>query len=218
MNNSTLNYLSRKPDNLTDKADDNHTFDGLNYLHVYEQYFASRRRTALALLEIGVLNGGSLRLWRDYFDRAQVYGMDIDPARSVHAGNRIQIRIGDQSDAGFLEKFGKEVQGFDIVIDDGSHITSYILESFRCLWPFVRKGGLYAIEDLRISYEPMDNATCYKFWPGMTYNGDVAAKRHSRSDIESKLVALIRELDNKQGDVRAIHVHSMMVIIEKATL
>lgn len=214
MSKSTLIELSKIQANLTDKSDIHHTFAGQSYLHVYERYFESRRNIT-SLLEIGVLNGCSLRLWRDYFQQAKIWGLDIDPSRSIHSGDRIEVVIGDQSNHECLKNLGDTAGGFDIVIDDGSHITSYIIESLRGLWPHLRSGGIYAIEDLGLSYGPPVPEIWTKFHPGMTYNGDLTLKRHSRNDFEYEMMKLVNTMDGLTGNVRAVHFHPMMVLIEK---
>lgn len=217
MNEPTLTELAAKPANNTDKGDLNHTFRGESYFPVYERYIQSRRN-AVDVLEIGVLNGGSLRLWRDYFPKARIWGADIDPERADHSGGRITVLIGDQSDAEFLGSLKATADGFDIVIDDASHIVSYILASFRALWPAVRPGGLYVIEDLRLSYEPIDAELWRKCHPGMTRNGSLEDKRHERHDLDNAMLELIRHMDHFTGDVRAIHFHPMMIVVEKVLL
>lgn len=212
---SSLIPMSLIPGNKTDKADSRHSFAGESYLHVYDRYFYCRRSIS-SLLEIGVLNGDSLRLWRDFFPMATIWGLDIDPSRTVHSGKRIQVVIGDQSDEKCLRDLGKLAGGFDIIIDDGSHITSHISASLHGLWPSLKPCGVYAIEDLGISYNPLNPEKCIKFWPGMEYNGDLAKKRHSRSDFEDEILKMIHTMDALKGDVRAVHFHPMQVVIEKA--
>lgn len=209
-----LHDLAKNEKNSTDKGDHYHTFHGQSYLHVYEHYFNSRR-TARSILEIGVLNGCSLRLWRDYFSRANVFGLDIDPARAIHSGERIKVVIGDQSNPQCLSDLARKAGGFDIVIDDGSHIVSYILTSLNTLWPFVRPGGLYVIEDLGLSHTAPNTSEWLQYHPGMALNGDLSQKRHERSDFDAHMLRVIRCMDSLTGDVRAIHFHPMVVIIEK---
>lgn len=131
------------------------------YAAHYDHHFASFRNRPIKLLEIGVggyehpLQGGqSLRMWAEYFPNAVVYGIDIHD-KSAHASDRIRIRRGSQDDPEFLRSVAGEVEtGFDIIIDDGSHINKHIIKSFATLFPLLNDGGLYAIEDLQTSYWP----------------------------------------------------------------
>lgn len=108
----------------------------------------------LRLLEIGVLGGGSLDLWRQFFgEDAVIFGADIDPACSlITAGG--QIRIGSQADPDFLRAVVAEMGGLDIVIDDGSHQVDHVIATLRTLFPLLSDGGMYVIEDLGTSYLP----------------------------------------------------------------
>jgi hypothetical protein len=124
---------------------------------LYGRRLAGARRRIRTVLEIGVggaekpdAGGGSLRMWKRYLPHAQIYGIDI------HAKNirepRITVFQGSQSDRAFLEKVTAEIGPIDLLIDDGSHIGDHIHVSFESLFPKVRPGGLYVIEDLRTSY------------------------------------------------------------------
>ncbi|GGO19042.1 class I SAM-dependent methyltransferase [Micromonospora parathelypteridis] len=130
------------------------------YPRRYEQHFDHLRDQPLTILEIGVggfgdqgRGGASLEVWRRYFPRALVYGLDIVDKSHLSAG-RVTVLQGDQSSptdlARVLEVTGKP----DIVIDDGSHVSPHLLASFAYLFPHLRDGGLYVMEDLQTSYWP----------------------------------------------------------------
>ena len=122
-----------------------------HYLDIYQEFFERFRGKPLVILEIGILNGGSLNLWRDYFgSQCQVYGVDINPLAKKYETNGINIRIGDQSDSSFLENLAKEVGNFDIVIDDGAHTNFMVRSSFISLYKNTRH--LYIIEDTQALY------------------------------------------------------------------
>jgi hypothetical protein len=130
------------------------------YAPHYERYFAPLRTKPIRLLEIGIggyqredMGGESLRVWQRYFPRGLVYGLDIFPKPGVY-GPRMRAVQGDQSDPEFLDELGRRLGPFDIVIDDGSHINDHVKTSFGSLFPHVRAGGLYVIEDLQTSYWP----------------------------------------------------------------
>jgi hypothetical protein len=139
-----------------------------HYLSIYDRHFQPYKTLALdrlnnstniapegklRILEIGVQNGGSLQMWRRYFDaKAVIFGIDIDPRCKEFEEEDCQIRIGDQSDPTFLRSVIDEMGGIDIVIDDGSHIASHQLASFRFLFPLLVQEGIYICEDLHTSY------------------------------------------------------------------
>ncbi|TVP71993.1 MAG: class I SAM-dependent methyltransferase [Rhodobacteraceae bacterium] len=125
----------------------------LHYLPIYERHFAAFRNRPVKVLEIGVQNGGSARMWRDWFGpEAVIFGIDIDPDCAVANGEAAQIRIGSQADPEFLRATVAEMGGLDVVIDDGSHVMSHIHESFRTLFPLLSEGGVYLVEDLHTAY------------------------------------------------------------------
>jgi hypothetical protein len=126
-----------------------------HYLPVYESVLAPRRHRSATLLEIGVNFGGSLALWRDYLARATIVGIDNNPRCALFDDPvaRINVRIGQQQDVGFLDTVIEEFGPFDIIIDDGSHIAEHTLASFNHLFAHgLADGGAYLVEDLHTCY------------------------------------------------------------------
>lgn len=133
-----------------------------HYLPAYDEQFAPYRdgfplpdgsRRPLRMLEIGVLDGGSLRLWRNYFGPlAEIVGVDINPNVEAIDDPDLTVRIGSQDDPAFLRDVVAEMGGVDIVLDDGSHVAKHQRASFETLFPLLSDGGLYAVEDLHTSY------------------------------------------------------------------
>ena len=139
-----LDELGRK--HGTDKASSLH-----NYLAVYEEVLEPYRAKAdLLVLEIGVRDGASVRVWQDYFPAAQIVGIDILESCRAHADSRITIEIGDQSDHAFLRTIGDKYRP-DVVLDDGSHLWSHQIDTFRMLFPHIKQGGVFICEDLHTS-------------------------------------------------------------------
>jgi hypothetical protein len=131
----------------TDKAEPRRTI-----LNLYEQHLRALREEPLTLLEIGVFRGESLRMWRDYFPLGRIYGVDIDADAMQHEDERIRVFIGPQSDGAFLENVVAESGKLDIIIDDGSHLASDQICSLLHLWPHLKPGGYYIVEDTHTSY------------------------------------------------------------------
>lgn len=123
--------------------------------HGYGQWYARHLRRyrfrRVTLLEIGVLAGDSLRVWRDVFPRARLVGLDIDPP-VLDLGSRVRVVRGNQSSAADLDRAIEGLAAPSVVIDDGSHRGEHIWASFRHLFPLLRPGGVYVIEDLSTSY------------------------------------------------------------------
>jgi hypothetical protein len=130
------------------------------YAQHYETHFASLRRKKIVLLEIGVggyeapeSGGASLRMWRTYFPNGQISGIDIYD-KTPHDEPRIKTFLGSQNDEVFLNRVVSEIGPPDIVIDDGSHMCDHVLSSFHVLFPKLKDGGYYVIEDTLTSYWP----------------------------------------------------------------
>jgi hypothetical protein len=97
-----------------------------------------------ALLEIGVKNGASLKMWRDYYLGSIIIGIDTNEQISV---GRCHVF---RSDATVVNVFGESV--IDIIIDDGSHLCSHQRKSFDLYWRSLKPGGFYIIEDVHSSF------------------------------------------------------------------
>ena len=121
-----------------------------SYGPLYEEWFDPFRFIPhLRILEIGVFQGGSLRAWRDYFPDAWVYGVDNDPA-VLFQEPRITCLYGDAFiPSTIVRALGKlaERESFHIIIDDGPHYAIQQLGCMFSLWPMLRPGGLYIVED-----------------------------------------------------------------------
>ncbi len=111
-----------------------------------------RNDERLTVLEVGVYEGGSVRMWEQYFPNAQVIGVDINPAAATHATDRIKIEIANQSDVSDLVTLATKHGPFDLVVDDGSHIWDHQITTFQWLFPYVRPGRYYILEDIDTSY------------------------------------------------------------------
>jgi hypothetical protein len=125
------------------------------YLDVYDPILVPWLGREIKLLEIGIYKGGSLQLWRDYFPLASIVGIDFKLPEHFVSGERIQVFEGDQSDEQFLSEVANKTasEGFDIIIDDASHIGELTRRTFWHLFDHhLRPGGLYAIEDWGTGY------------------------------------------------------------------
>src|SRR6516165_9079476 len=118
------------------------------------------RDKEISLCEIGLcrtaerstIKTPSLSVWRDYFPRAQLFGFDIDDFSTVKIPNCLIVR-GDSSSRQDLRALG-ELGPFDIVIEDASHASHHQQITLATLFPFMKSGGLFCIEDLH--WQPQD--------------------------------------------------------------
>ncbi len=128
-----------------------------NYPPIYEKHFEQFRNNSLTILEIGFGEGCSAHMWQDYFPNATLYFIDINPSyisqKKKEFSSRCHFYIADQSkQKDLLEVASTANNEFDIIIDDGSHQCAHQIFSFKILFPFIKKGGCYVIEDLHTSY------------------------------------------------------------------
>ena len=135
---SLLEFIEKNP-TKTDKV-------ALGYIdQFYDRLFTPRKTKAKSILEIGILGGDSLLLWRDYFVNAEITGVDIRHCPQVENQDRIIQLTGNAYTPEFLNKFKKK---FDIIIDDGPHTfetQSYFLTNYV---PLLKKGGILILEDI----------------------------------------------------------------------
>jgi SAM-dependent methyltransferase len=125
------------------------------YFRNYERLFGPLAGRKIHLLELGISQGGSLELWRDYFRKGTIAGIDISPVRLDDPTGRIHVYRGLQQDTALLDRVRKETapDGFDIIIDDCSHIGEFTALSFWHLFDrHLKPGGLYVIEDWGAGY------------------------------------------------------------------
>lgn len=149
------------------------------YLSIYEDFFSPLKTKDIVLLELGIHKGGSLLLWRDYFPKGSIVGLDVATVKIEDASNRIKIVQGFQEDCNLLDKIREEnaPNGFDIIIDDASHIGILTQTSFWHLFNnHLKTGGIYVIEDWGTGY--------WDSWPdGQHYNAKLSILKQLINNI-----------------------------------
>jgi predicted SAM-dependent methyltransferase/SAM-dependent methyltransferase len=126
------------------------------FLPYYEEALMGSRENILRVLEIGVHEGQSLQMWRDYFPNAEVEGWDIRKYTHNQFGERTLTKVVNQEDAGsILTSLTMDEEGnyplYDLIIDDGSHTMSAQQTSLGSLWQYLKPGGIFIVEDLHTS-------------------------------------------------------------------
>ena len=123
------------------------------YFDVYDQIFSPYVGKKITFIEIGVLGGGSLFMWREFFGpQARIIGVELNPDAKRWEDDGFEIFIGSQSDPSFWKKITAEVGEIDIVLDDGGHTYEQQIITAECLLPHIRDGGLLVTEDTHTSY------------------------------------------------------------------
>jgi len=123
------------------------------YFEVYDKVFDQYVGEKITLVEVGVLNGGSLFMWRDFFgDQARIIGIDLNPAAKRWEKEGFEIFIGSQSDLDFWKNFIEAVGKIDILLDDGGHTYEQQIVTVESILPAINDGGLIVVEDTHTSY------------------------------------------------------------------
>lgn len=137
----------------TDKSSKFH-----GYTEKYDLHFSKLRSKELKVLEIGIQNGFSMKMWKEYFENSTIFGIDTANCEKFKEDRIVPI-LGSQNDLKFLESLNADYGPFDIIIDDGSHFNDDMKASFDLLFPLLKQGGIYVVEDLHCCY-----------WPNFTNN------------------------------------------------
>ena len=208
----------------------NHFFD------IYDSHLSHLQdKKEFKILEIGVYNGGSLFMWKNYFPHADIIGIDIDSytKRWIDEKRDIKIHIGDQCDIKFLQKVVDEEGPFDLIIDDGGHENNQIITSLEFLFDHLKEDGIYVVEDTFASYYPEYSCdknkdtfnnplnpilksfdpkkTSMEFLKNLTDKLNCWAYR----DKEAKHLKKKGKLDSYEKGIYAIHFYDSIVFINK---
>lgn len=125
----------------------------IHYFEIYDRHFSRFRNREIIILEIGISQGGSLQMWKNYFGgRAKIYGIDINPKCTEFEEENVEIFIGSQSDRKFLRQIKMSIPKIDILIDDGGHTMTQQIVTYEELFDHVKDNGVYLCEDLHTSY------------------------------------------------------------------
>tara|TARA_B100000029_G_scaffold441293_1_gene459012 strand:+ start:864 stop:1748 length:885 start_codon:yes stop_codon:yes gene_type:complete len=123
------------------------------YFSVYDEILKKFQGKEITFVEIGVLHGGSLKMWRNYFgSKARIIGIDINPEAKKMKLEGFEIFIGSQSSEAFWDHFFQKVGSVDVILDDGGHQNvQQIITLYKSL-PHIRDGGVIITEDVHASY------------------------------------------------------------------
>ncbi len=195
--------------NLTDLADHYGSDKGSSkhrYSELYNLLFHPYRDSDITFLEMGLQIGGpehdaptdrkttdlpSIRMWLDYFSRAQIFGLDVSDFSWFSADRFTFVRC-DMDKRADIEAAAERLPMLDIVIDDASHASKHQQDGFLTLFPKLKSGGVYIVEDLRWQPPVFENRS-----PGITRTADLfqswiteRAFRHSSPETAEAFNAL----------------------------
>lgn len=196
-------YFNNNEDALIDKW--SHYFD------IYHQYFSKYRNKEVVVLEIGIFQGGSLQMWKNYFgSKAKIYGIDINPNCKKFEEENIEIFIGSQSDRSFLRKIKEQIPPIDILIDDGGHTMRQQIVSFEELFDHVKETGIYLCEDTHTSYQIMYGGGHKRKGTFIEYSKNFIDYLNAHYSEQSSL-----KVNDFTRSVKAVHYYDSIVVIEK---
>jgi hypothetical protein len=174
-----------------------------SYLNEYERIFSEYRNKPVNLLEVGVQNGGSLEIWARYFTKAcKIVGCDVNPKCSELQYNdeRISVVIGDINSDRIEDAILKQMTTIDIIIDDGSHLSSDIIKTFARYFKHLAVGGIYVAEDLHCSYWQKWEGGLFSPYSSMAFFKRVAdIVNYEHWGVECSREDVLRNFQNEYG-------------------
>jgi hypothetical protein len=183
----------------------------IHYFDVYDNHFKRFRNKPVVVVEIGVFQGGSLKMWKNYFGKdAQIFGIDIDPRCKDFEEENIKIFIGSQADRGFLRDILKQIPKIDVLIDDGGHMMNQQIITFEEMFDHVKEDGVYLCEDLHTSYWLNYGGGHKRMGTFIEYSKDFIDQLNAHHSEESSL-----KVNSFTESVNSIHYYDSMVVIEK---
>ncbi len=150
------------------------------YFQTYEEMFNSYVGKKITFVEIGVLQGGSLFMWKEYFGKnARIIGIDLHPNAKELEKHGFEIYIGSQSDKNFWKSFYSKVGKIDILLDDGGHVNDQQIITLGESINNINDDGIIVTEDVHTSYfKKFGNPSKYSFINYSKYLVDVVNSRY----------------------------------------
>lgn len=194
-----------------------------DYCRHYQKHFEHLANVPMKILELGIggyeypdRGGAGLKMWNEFFTKGQIYGIDINDKSGIKLPARTKIFQGSQDDGDFLFKVMSEIGNPEIIIDDASHINKLTIMSFKHLFPWVKPGGIYVIEDIETSWgnhvidgqkDILDRYTPTSVNLARELVTNVNAPRYAPADWAA--------LPIEQYPIASIHFYPNLVIFEK---
>jgi len=146
-----------------------------NYFEIYEKILKNYVNKNITIVEVGVGDGGSLFMWKDFLGKkAKVIGIEMNPNSKLLEKFGFKIFIGDQSSKKFWKNFFKKIGKIDILIDDGGHTNLQQITTLMESIPYIKDGGSIIVEDTHTSF--------------MNYKGFRNPSKNSFINFSTKLI------------------------------
>jgi len=207
----------------TDKAGLDHTFAGFNYMDHYARLMgkspmfsdscclsAAPPFKEIVLVEFGVFRGASMKMWRRLFPTATIIGVDNDVYFLDHPEKAEEIGFvfmhGQQTETKIVSRIVKDYGIPSLVVDDGSHAYSDMIETAINCIPYMKPGGLYVIEDTHVGWASPQ-------WPGMARTRNGPNRMRELFDFVN---AIMEGIMRRSGLVLSVHFFHGMIAFEIA--
>lgn len=179
-----------------------------NYFDIYDKLLSKYIGEKITFVEVGILDGGSLFMWREFFgESTRIIGVDLNPHAIKWREHGFEIFVGNQSDPKFWANFFSEVGEIDVLLDDGGHRNDQQIITVNSSLPHVRDGGLIIIEDTQTSFMKFES---FKYFTFVSFLKRKIRSLYSRSDelqIEGDLFSKsVHSLEFFTG-ICVLHVH-----------
>jgi SAM-dependent methyltransferase len=222
---TTVRQTAGRESNLTDLADKYGSDKGSTkhrYAELYNLLFHPYRGRAVKFLEMGLLIGGpehgnsadrettdlpSVRMWLEYFPKGRIYGLDVSDFSWFKHPRFTFLRCDMDRRENIASALAGE-DGFDIIIDDASHASHHQQFAFLELFPKLKPGGIYIIEDLRWQPEPYERR-------GITKTADLFQSYLQDRSFRHSDPALASEFNALRPDLSGVFVHQVHYLKSK---
>lgn len=189
----------------------------LLYLDEWDRLFRPYKSKEIHLLEIGIQNGGSLEIWAKYFHKAKkILGCDINPScdHLEFKDHRILVIVGDINSDESQNQLRRHSESFDIIIDDGSHKSKDIIQTFIRYFPHLSENGIYVVEDMHTSYWKDYDGGLYNPFSAMAFFKrltDIVNQEHWRNEKTRKnfLIEFEKHAGVEISEVELSKIHSI---------
>lgn len=189
-----------------------------DYCRYYQKHFEHLMDAPIRMIELGIggyeypdRGGSGLRMWSDFFRNGHIFGVDLYDKSGLKFNQNVTVLKGSQDDPNFIQSLIIQCGPPDIIIDDASHMNRLTINSFTLLFPHLKKGGIYVIEDLESS-----------FWKDHGFDGEPNYKDMTAKTSINFLRTLINDVNAKHLPhdagflpIESIHFYQNMAVIIK---
>lgn len=191
-----------------------------NYTEVYSKYFAPFIDKPIKFLEIGIYRGASAKMWEKYFKKAELHFMDITFDAVEYQSDRSHYHLCNQENTQDLASLIKSTGGnFDVILDDGGHMMTQQITSFVTLFPHIKSGGMYIIEDLHTSYWPAFGGggvhSTVNFLKSLIDDVNFVGATTTRASHQNLPYSTVKQLNIYRKEIESIHFYDSVAIIFK---